>query len=154
MKLLLPICLIVLSVSTKLNGQIYGCTDPLATNYNKDATVNDGSCLYNPASIDADTSFLLPEILKESSGLIIYNTDIWTHNDDTDINIYRLNPDDITDYQSYTLTGTQNTDWEEISQDDTYFYIGDFGNNANGNRRNLYILRVEKKLLIVGQSTN
>ncbi len=150
MRLLLPICLIILSVSTKLNGQIQGCTDPIATNFNKDATVNDGSCLYNPANIEVDTSLLLPEILKESSGLIIYNTNLWTHNDDTDIHIYRLNTDDISDYQSHTLFGTQNTDWEEISQDDTYFYIGDFGNNVNGNRKNLHILRVEKNSLLSG----
>ena len=25
---------------------VYGCTDPLATNYNPLATINDGSCVY------------------------------------------------------------------------------------------------------------
>ena len=27
---------------------VYGCTDPLASNYNPNATIDDGSCLYNP----------------------------------------------------------------------------------------------------------
>lgn len=40
-----------------------------------------------------------------------------------------------------------NTDWEEISQDDTYIYVGDFGNNANGNRTDLNILRISKSSL-------
>ena len=32
--------------------QIYGCTDPSAYNYNYQATINDGSCAYNPGCTD------------------------------------------------------------------------------------------------------
>ena len=37
---------------------------------------------------------------------------------------------------------------EEITQDANYFYIGDFGNNVSGNRKDLHILRVEKQSLL------
>jgi len=32
-------------------GAVYGCTDPDATNYNSEATVDDGSCEYSPANV-------------------------------------------------------------------------------------------------------
>jgi hypothetical protein len=34
------------------SGTVYGCTDPDATNYNSEATVDDGSCEYSPANIN------------------------------------------------------------------------------------------------------
>jgi len=33
------------------NGTVYGCTDPDATNYNSEATVDDGSCEYSLANV-------------------------------------------------------------------------------------------------------
>ena len=33
------------------SGTVYGCTDPDATNYNSEATVDDGSCEYSPANV-------------------------------------------------------------------------------------------------------
>jgi hypothetical protein len=38
---------------------------------------------------------------------------------------------------------------EEIAQDSLYIYLGDFGNNANGNRQNLVIYRLAKDSLLV-----
>ena len=121
-----------------------GCTDPLATNYNSSATVNDGSCIYAASTVSPISSFNLPGALPESSGLIVWNNYVWTHNDNTDINLYALDTADGSINQSYTLINTINIDWEEISQDSNYVYVGDFGNNANGNRTDLKILRVEK----------
>ena len=46
--------------------------------------------------------------------------------------------------RTVTITNAGNTDWEDIAQDGQYIYIGDFGNNANGNRTNLKIYRVKK----------
>jgi hypothetical protein len=37
-----------------------------------------------------------------------------------------------------------------MTQDDQYIYIGDFGNNVNGNRTNLQILRISKNTLFQG----
>ena len=53
------------------------------------------------------------------------------------------------------LSSLKNVDWEDIAQDTSFIYIGDFGNNAKGNRQNLTILRVHKSsihqsLIIVG----
>lgn len=130
------------------NAQINGCTDPLATNYDSLATSNDGSCLYNLATVSPITTWSLPNIMVETSGLIFWNQKFWTHNDNSDTNIYSFDTTNISNYQSFPLNSTSNIDWEEISQDSSYVYVGDFGNNANGNRTNLKILRIEKNSLL------
>ncbi len=141
--------ILLLLIATKPSeAQIHGCTDPLAVNYDSSATHNDGSCFYDLTRVSVSKSWDLPEVVEETSGLIIWNDRIWTHNDDTDINIYAFDTIDIYNYDIYPLTGTVNNDWEEISQDDDYVYIGDFGNNSGGNRTDLKILRVEKGSLL------
>ena len=125
-----------------------GCTDPLASNYNHLAAQNDGSCVYSAATISAGTSVQLPAIMQETSGLIFWNNRLWTHNDDSDINLYAFDTNAVNIFEAYALTGTANIDWEEISQDSAYIYVGDFGNNVNGNRTNLKILRIEKNTLL------
>jgi len=130
------------------NAQINGCTDPLATNYDSLATFNDGSCLYNVATVSPITTWSLPDVMVETSGLIFWNQKFWTHNDNSDTNIYSFDSTNISNYQSFPLNNTSNIDWEEISQDSSYIYVGDFGNNANGNRTNLKILRIEKNSLL------
>jgi hypothetical protein len=139
---------IVLFCTTNMQAQISGCTDSLATNFNPHATINDGSCLYDTAYVSPINSWPLPQTLNETSGLIIWNNKFWTHNDDTDNIIYALDTLDINNYTEYPLDLSVNNDWEEISQDDDFFYIGDFGNNVNGNRTNLKILRVDKTSLL------
>ena len=52
------------------DGQTYGCTDPLATNYNPTAVINDGNCIYNSTSISPFISFNLANELLETSGII------------------------------------------------------------------------------------
>jgi len=130
-------------------AKINGCTDPLATNYNSSATKNDGSCIYNNGSISPSSSFILSGILTETSGLVKWNHQIWTHNDNSDVNIYSLDTINGNIIQSYPLNGTINNDWEEISQDSNYLYIGNFGNNANGNRTDLKILRIDKNSMLI-----
>lgn len=128
-------------------AQVYGCTDRLAVNYDPSATVNDGSCTYNPANIAPLGSLILDEILSETSGLIFWNNYLWTHNDNADNKIYSIDTIYGTIAGSYTLSGIENKDWEEISQDEDYIYIGDFGNNS-GDRRDLRIFRISKNSLI------
>lgn len=140
--------IVLLSCTLQLYAQTPGCTDDLATNFDPNATVNDGSCDYASASVSVTNSWLLPQVLNETSGLIQWNTKIWTHNDDTDTNLYEINSTDIDNYATYPLAQTDNVDWEEISQDDNYLYVGDFGNNANGNRTDLKILRVDKSSIV------
>lgn len=125
-------------------AQISGCTDPLSKNYNPNATVNNGNCVYNTLKIKPEYSKKLSDSVKETSGLIAFDSLLWTHNDDHDKTIYGLDSLGIIK-KKVVLKETVNTDWEEISQDDTHVYIGDFGNNASGNRSDLKILKIDKK---------
>ncbi|MFT5753851.1 MAG: hypothetical protein ACI924_001075 [Flavobacterium sp.] len=124
-----------------------GCTDPLANNYDISATINDGSCTYNATSISPTQTFNLSNTINETSGLIEWNNFLYTHNDNSDINLYEINKNDGSITQNLTLNGLSNIDWEEISQDATHIYIGDFGNNSSGNRTNLKIYKIEKTTL-------
>lgn len=126
------------------HAQVSGCTDKLANNYNANATINDGSCSYNPAFLNVTNQTTLPNVLKGTSGLIWMNEKWWSQNNFSDINLYSFNADQVDQYESAPVAGTVNIDWEEIAQDASYLYIGDFGNNVNGNRKNLQILRVHK----------
>ena len=146
LNLILPVSL--LFFSDTIHAQVYGCTDPLAVNYNPAATSNDGSCTYSSASVAPSASFVLGESLSETSGLIKWHDLVWTHNDNDDINIYSLDTLNGNLTQTYPLTGATNVDWEEISQDEDYVYIGDFGNNSNGNRTNLKIFRIDKNSIL------
>ncbi len=129
-------------------SQVYGCTDPLATNYNSAATRNNGSCLYANASIAPVKSTLISDTLNESSGLIIYGNRLFTHNDNTNLNLYAL--DSITGkiVNTYVVKGASNIDWEDLTQDAEFFYIGDFGNNSSGNRKDLKIYKISKVSLL------
>lgn len=135
---------------TATYGQISGCTDALAKNFDPNATTNDGSCLYSNVKIKPESTQKLGDSLRETSGLIAFNNLLWTHNDDHDTNIYGLDSKGKIQKQ-IQLEKVVNTDWEEISQDSSYIYIGDFGNNYQGNRKDLHILRVEKKSFLLDQ---
>ncbi|OOV18756.1 hypothetical protein [Flavobacterium sp. LM4] len=125
-------------------SQISGCTDPFSKTYNSNATLNDGSCLYKTIKIKPEYSKTLSDSINETSGIISFADLLWTHNDDHDKTIYGL--DSLGKIKKkIILEHTINNDWEEISQDSSYLYIGDFGNNYAGNRVNLKILKIEKK---------
>jgi hypothetical protein len=91
---------------------------------------------------------VLDKKLHETSGLVKFNHQFWTHNDDTDCNLYALDTLSGEILETYNLPNVTNTDWEDISQDETHFYIGDLGNNAQGNRQDLHILKIEKQSLL------
>lgn len=137
--------LLFLGVSAK--AQVYGCTDPLANNYNSTATNNDGSCTYNAATVVPFAPLELGDTLQETSGLIWYNNYVWSHNDNTDAHIHAVDTLTGNVVHSVGINNTVNYDWEEISQDNDYVYVGDFGNNGNGNRQYLHILRLKKSEL-------
>ncbi len=129
---------------------IPGCTDPVALNYSPAASTNDGSCIYKETTVIPEMEIRLPDKLVETSGLIYWDQHIWTHNDNSDVNIYQIDTISGNILQSLSLPGVVNTDWEEISQDSAYLYIGDFGNNSGGNREDLNIIRVNKNSLLKG----
>lgn len=124
-------------------AQVNGCRDPLANNYNPAATVNDGSCTY---AITTYTPLVkvdpISDTLVESSGLQMAGNFLWSFNDGGGAAaIYRI--DTITNalLQTVHLSGAKNIDWEDIAFDGTNFYVGDFGNNANGARTDLTIYK-------------
>jgi hypothetical protein len=91
----------------------------------------------------------LPAELLESSGITRFQQGLVTHNDNSDEQLYVIDTLNAAVLQTFSLNGTSNLDWEEITQDSLYLYVGDFGNNA-GNRTDLHILRVEKSSLLEG----
>lgn len=131
-------------------GQISGCTDPLSSNYNPAATVNDGSCVYANASVAPVASVTLPQAIVETSGLFMWDGYLYTHNDNTDTNLYKMDSATGQVLQTIPLTGVTNIDWEEAAQDEAYIYIGDFGNNNGGNRYNLRVIRIAKNQVANG----
>ena len=129
-----------------LNAQVYGCTDSLANNYNPAATLNNGSCTYDNTSVTMKpVCAKLNDSIMETSGLIHFNGNFWTLNDSN-------NPPVL--YQFDSLSGNishqtyikneVNNDWEELTQDSLFIYIGEFGNNR-GSRKDLKILKIRKK---------
>jgi hypothetical protein len=126
-----------------VHAQVYGCTDPLSNNFNPLATINDGSCTYAvtpytpPIKVDP-----INNILPETSGLQMAGNFLWSFNDGGGAAaIYRIDTLTNTVLQTVNLGGASNIDWEDIAFDGINFYVGDFGNNANGARTDLKIYK-------------
>ncbi|MBO3271128.1 T9SS type A sorting domain-containing protein [Hymenobacter defluvii] len=121
-----------------------GCTDARATNFAPSATSNDGSCVYPTTTAPLPSRATLPSEVHETSGLIYTNQQLWTINDSgNEPVLYRLDAATGAVQQRVRISNFANVDWEDLTADDRYLYIGDFGNNA-GNRRDLRVLRVPK----------
>ncbi|HEY1194554.1 T9SS C-terminal target domain-containing protein [Flavobacterium sp.] len=141
---MIKIVFFFLAITTVGYSQISGCTDPQAENYNPKALQNDGSCNYKTLKLKPENSTHLSDSLHETSGLITFKNLLWTHNDDHDKTIYGI--DSLGKIKrKIILNDVVNHDWEEIAQDDLQLYIGDFGNNYSGNRKDLQILKIEKQ---------
>jgi len=93
--------------------------------------------------VKPSSSFKIDSRITEGSGLIAWNGSLWTHNDSSDSHLYEIDPNNGSVIATYHIPNVKNIDWEEISQDENFIYIGDFGNNS-GNSENLKILRVDK----------
>ena len=126
-----------------------GCTDPLAENYDAGAAINDGSCTYPPATISPEESHYLPDGHEDTSGIIYWNGKFWLINDAGPRNMYGLAFDNVQDIERIRLGRVPKRDWEEITQDETHIYIGDFGNNY-GSSTSLRILRFTKESILAG----
>lgn len=135
-------------VLTSTYAQIPGCTDRLAKNFDPKATENNGSCLYASTKAKPEFSQKISDSISEASGLIAFKNLLWTHNDDHDTTLYGLDTKGRIK-KKINLEDVRNNDWESISQDSLYLYIGDFGNNYKGKRKDLKILRIEKKSILM-----
>ncbi|MBC7424919.1 MAG: T9SS type A sorting domain-containing protein [Bacteroidia bacterium] len=144
---------IIISNISLANAQ-KGCIDSEATNYNSQAKFNDGSCIYpvtqkNPALIAK-----LNAVITESSGLVLTDNILWTHNDSGNpSSIYNIDTVDGHTIQTVIIDNYPNNDWEDITADSNYIYIGDHGNN-NGTRTNLKILKIPKSAISNSQTVH
>lgn len=129
--------------TTPSPAQIKGCTDRLANNYNPRATINNGTCAYNPTAYTPPLKVdAISNVLNESSGLQMAGNYLWSLNDGGGAAaIYRIDTTSNAILQTVNLEGASNVDWEDMSFDGVYFYIGDFGNNADGARNDLKIYK-------------
>ncbi len=90
----------------------------------------------------------LPDKVKENSGLLFFNGHIWTHNDSGGENaIFAIDTANGRIKRKVIIAKEHNHDWEELTQDTGYIYIGNFGNNF-GKRQDLAILKVKKKAIL------
>ncbi len=140
MKKILPILIVIIffiSCSTENNGQ-----------------PNDPADQDNMVVIKVNPKSFIPEIsyeVQESSGLILYKNLLWTFNDSGGENkLYGLNFSGEIE-REILIENANNIDWEDIAQDEEFFYIGDFGNN-NGQRKDLKIYQVKKSEIDSGNS--
>ena len=86
----------------------------------------------------------LPAECAETSGAIVYDSLLWTFNDSgNDPVLFGISFESGEIISVVTLTNAENTDWEDIAQDETSIYIGDFGNNY-GDRQDLVIYKIAK----------
>jgi len=84
----------------------------------------------------------LPSQIKETSGLILLNQQLITHNDSGgEPELYEIDSLTGAITRTVVVANATNRDWEEICLDANYIYIGDFGNN-NGSRTNLMVYRI------------
>lgn len=87
----------------------------------------------------------LSKRVSETSGLIFFRDAVWTLNDSGgEPSIYRLDTLDGSVKQEIRLAGVHNVDFEDITQDEQFIFIGDIGNNF-GNRKDLCIYKIAKK---------
>lgn len=90
----------------------------------------------------------LPSQLKESSGLCFTDGSLWSFGDSGNpSSIYKIDTTTGSIIQTVTIANYPNVDWEDITSDSNFIYIGDFGNN-NGDRKDLKILRINKTSLM------
>jgi hypothetical protein len=146
------ICVLLLFLDgfvSTLTAQVAGCTDPQALNFNPQATLNNGSCTYSNQSFNPSQTVILPDALVELSGMVYWEGFFWGHNDGGNgAWLYAIDTLNGGIQKVIGFVGATNADWEDLAQDSTHFYIGDFGNNANGNRKNLKIYKVPKDKIL------
>jgi hypothetical protein len=86
--------------------------------------------------------------LKETSGMIMVDGRLYTHNDSgNQPYLYEINSTNGEIIRNIHVDGAVNRDWEDLAQDDTYVYIADTGNNL-GNRRDIKIYKIAKSDLL------
>ena len=90
----------------------------------------------------------LPEELSETSGLLYLNGRLITHNDSgNEALLYEFDTTTGELLRRVEVNNATNIDWEDITQDEQFIYVGDFGNNK-GDRRDLVIYKIAKSAFL------
>ncbi|MEN9698951.1 MAG: hypothetical protein RLZZ301_149 [Bacteroidota bacterium] len=138
-------------ISTALHAQ-YGCTDPQAINYNAQAQLNDGSCLYSTTNTTPTLIANLSSNYTETSALVYHHDSLFSINDSgSEPILYSLDPVNGMTQHSWQVQNATNTDWEALASDAQHLYVGDIGNNA-GTRQYLCIYTLSWDQLLVQDS--
>lgn len=91
--------------------------------------------------------------LHEISGIISYDGLFWGFNDSGgEAMLYGFGMSGRIE-QKIPVINAGNIDWESITQDESYIYVGDFGNNL-GNRQDLCIYKIDKQQIERSQEHN
>ena len=86
---------------------------------------------------------VLPNIIEETSGLAEFGNNFLSHNDSGgSASLYEFNDYGIL-VGEHPIIGAVNRDWEDLAQDENYFYIADIGNNS-GKRQDLTVYKTTK----------
>ncbi len=138
--------LIIVFLALILNGfpGLNAQTESADINLADSGGINSDTSIYQHSHFKPRFSTDLSELVKETSGLLFFNNQLWTINDSGNKpEIYQLNTSNGSIVRKVVIRNSVNIDWESITQDEKNVYIGDFGNNA-GNRKDLCILKVPK----------
>lgn len=128
-------------------SQVAGCNDAPASNYQAGATINNGSCVYPFTMLLPTYKYNPGSVLSQIGGAIVWNDTLWALNDHSGPYIYALDTTTSASpvvKRTIQIAGASVIDWEEMTQDANYIYIGDFGNNVDGNRTDLKIYKILK----------
>ena len=84
----------------------------------------------------------LSDSLIETSGLILLDDRLITHNDSGgESALYEIDTTSGNISRKVIIDNATNVDWKDLCYDNTHIYIADFGNNS-GSRTNLRVYRV------------
>lgn len=90
----------------------------------------------------------LPSCINETSGLILINGQLWSHNDSNkEPKLYCIDTTNGNILQEKTILNATNIDWEDITADEQWIYIADCGNNGSKKRDYFTIYKIHKDSL-------
>jgi hypothetical protein len=116
----------------------------LINNISAQNMLRHGFAKYSCSTIKTKTISKLPATITETSGLIFFNGLCWTINDSGgEACLYAFEANTGIIKKTVRVSNAHNVDWEEITQNNDYIFVGDFGNNR-GKRKDLKIYKIAK----------
>ncbi len=109
---------------------------------NQDERVIPDISSYDTVTLDTVQAKLSKQI-AETSGLVKIDGSFWTHNDSGGKPVlYEFDPATGDIVREVYFKGAKNVDWEDVTADSSFVYVGNFGNNR-GNRKDLAIYKAK-----------